>query len=549
MLSNYYTLASIVSSLDSTLRGTSIREAFSQERDELVVTFEMLPAALVISCRADTATLYLHPAFARARRNSAAVLKQVWSRTIRSVAIHPADRELIFELDSNLRLIAQLFGSKSNVLLVGNDGLILDSFRDAKRLKATPYRQTRQERIFDLTTWRAMLDQAPEATVALVTRKAFPSFGKLVVTELLYRAGIPTTTLCAGVGQRDRASIEKEIRLVLDELQSPQARVYEARGRPSDPVFSIIRLTHRSGNAERTFENIHEAVRYCLSRSRRAHTFVTEAGRITSTLEKEQEKALRKLGAVDDDLQKHDRAAEYEMFGRLLMANPASVRGMESIVLQSDSGPVTIPLDRTLTIIRNAQHYFEKAKRSRLARVQALGRREELKRRTMVAEQLLASIGEIETTEELRGFTHDHSEDLNLFGLGTKEQKKNDLPFRVFTVDGGFQVLAGKSSANNDLLTMKHAKPHDLWFHARGSSGSHVVLKVDSGAGKPGKKAREQAAAIAAYYSKMKGARIVPVAMTERKYVRKPRGASAGTVVLERESVIFAEPGLPGGSS
>jgi len=103
----------------------------------------------------------------------------------------------------------------------------------------------------------------------------------------------------------------------------------------------------------------------------------------------------------------------------------------------------------------------------------------------------------------------------------------------------------GKSSANNDVLTLKYGKPNDLWFHARGSSGSHVLLKMNTGRGEPSKKAKTQAAAIAAYYSKMKNAKMVPVAMTQKKYVRKPKGSSPGTVTLEREQVIFAEPALP----
>jgi predicted ribosome quality control (RQC) complex YloA/Tae2 family protein len=115
----------------------------------------------------------------------------------------------------------------------------------------------------------------------------------------------------------------------------------------------------------------------------------------------------------------------------------------------------------------------------------------------------------------------------------------------VFTVEGGFEVWAGKSSENNDLLTLRHARPNDLWFHARGASGSHVILRVGSAAGTPGKRAKEQAAGIAAYYSRMKTARLVPVAMTERKYVHKPRGAKAGTVTIDREQVIFAVPKLP----
>ncbi|HEX9828963.1 MAG TPA: NFACT RNA binding domain-containing protein, partial [Bacteroidota bacterium] len=88
-------------------------------------------------------------------------------------------------------------------------------------------------------------------------------------------------------------------------------------------------------------------------------------------------------------------------------------------------------------------------------------------------------------------------------------------------------------------------KADDLWFHARGASGSHVVLKVGTANGNPSKLAIQQAAGIAAYFSKMKNAKLVPVAMTERKYVRKPKGVPAGTVTLEREKTIFAEPKLP----
>ena len=135
--------------------------------------------------------------------------------------------------------------------------------------------------------------------------------------------------------------------------------------------------------------------------------------------------------------------------------------------------------------------------------------------------------------------------DFDALGLRSKEDGKEEIPFRVFVVDGGFEVWAGKNSANNDLLTLRYARPKDLWFHARGSGGSHVILRSGSAPGEPGKRARQQAASIAAYYSKMRNASLVPVTVTEKKYVRKPRGAPAGTVAVERESVLFAAPALP----
>jgi predicted ribosome quality control (RQC) complex YloA/Tae2 family protein len=103
----------------------------------------------------------------------------------------------------------------------------------------------------------------------------------------------------------------------------------------------------------------------------------------------------------------------------------------------------------------------------------------------------------------------------------------------------------GKSSANNDLLTMKYAKPNDLWFHARGSSGSHTVLRVRDTTHPPGKESIYQAASIAAYYSKMRNASNVPVAYCERKFVKKSKGLAEGAVILEREKVIFVTPRLP----
>ena len=124
-------------------------------------------------------------------------------------------------------------------------------------------------------------------------------------------------------------------------------------------------------------------------------------------------------------------------------------------------------------------------------------------------------------------------------------KKEEPLPFRVFTVVGGFQVWAGKSSENNDLLTTRHTAKNDLWFHARGVGGSHVVLKLGTGKGEVSKQAMTQAAGIAAYYSKMKNASMVPVTMCEGKFVRKPKGVPAGTVYVEREQTIFAEPALP----
>jgi len=210
---------------------------------------------------------------------------------------------------------------------------------------------------------------------------------------------------------------------------------------------------------------------------------------------------------------------------------------------------VEIPLDRNLTPAKNAERYFEKAEKSRHAQDEQHRRMTELTRRQQSIALLFDRIEVITTADDLKHFTLEHRTALSQFGLKTEKSgqvsKEEQLPFRVFTVAGGFQVWAGKSGENNDLLSTRHTAKNDLWFHARGVGGSHVVLKIGTGKGEVSKQAIEQAAAIAAYYSKMKKSKLVPVTMCEGKYVRKPKGVPAGTVTVEREKTIFAEPALP----
>jgi len=116
---------------------------------------------------------------------------------------------------------------------------------------------------------------------------------------------------------------------------------------------------------------------------------------------------------------------------------------------------------------------------------------------------------------------------------------------RRFELAGGWIVLVGRSNKENDVLTHRVARPNDLWLHARGVAGSHVVLRREGHRDKPPKSIIEEAARIAAYYSKGRTSSMVPVICTEKRYVRKPRRATPGLAVCMREKVLLVEPRLP----
>jgi predicted ribosome quality control (RQC) complex YloA/Tae2 family protein len=111
----------------------------------------------------------------------------------------------------------------------------------------------------------------------------------------------------------------------------------------------------------------------------------------------------------------------------------------------------------------------------------------------------------------------------------------------TYTLPGGWQVLVGRTDADNDDLSFRVARPYDWWFHVHGMPGSHVILQCPPGAD-PDRETLHRAAAIAAYHSKARHAGVVPVSGTRARDVSKPRGAKAGTVQIRNERVFKVRP-------
>jgi predicted ribosome quality control (RQC) complex YloA/Tae2 family protein len=110
-----------------------------------------------------------------------------------------------------------------------------------------------------------------------------------------------------------------------------------------------------------------------------------------------------------------------------------------------------------------------------------------------------------------------------------------------YALPGGWTVLAGRTDAANDRLSLRLARPGDLWFHIRGMPGSHVVLRVPKD-GAPDRATQELAASIAAFHSKARGGGTVAVSCTDARHVSKPGGAPPGTVTVRKESVLKVRP-------
>ena len=102
----------------------------------------------------------------------------------------------------------------------------------------------------------------------------------------------------------------------------------------------------------------------------------------------------------------------------------------------------------------------------------------------------------------------------------------------------GLPIYVGRNAQENELLTFGEARPDDLWLHAHGTPGSHVVLRMEKGADPPPDSIRD-AATLALLYSDLKKSGKGDVLYTRKKYVRKVKAKSPGTVTVTQEKTLF----------
>jgi predicted ribosome quality control (RQC) complex YloA/Tae2 family protein len=447
-----------------------------------------------------------------------------------------------------------MFGSRANVLVVQTNNKILNSFLRSKEMVG----EDLSERIVNessadkLSVLRQFREEKG-TSIGIAIKKVFPLLGGLLLKEIFFRTGIERLEMVDRLSDDDIQRLIREGEAMIRELEFTCTPCIYFEG--SNAIeFAIVELQHYRQYDKRDFNSLGEAIRTYLGSTKRVDRDAREKSRIQQGLNKELERVSRTLAKISEESNSTDRAGDYERMGELLKAHLHELdKGMkEAIVENTIDGSnelVTVPLDQNLTPAKNADRYFEKAKKSRIAM-------EEKKKQTVRLSQeqstLLSASRNLETvasSDDLDAFLEEHREILKPLGLAksthTKKTAEEDVPFRVFRVSGDFVVWAGKSGENNDLLSTRYTKSKDLWFHARSVGGSHVVLKFGSGKGEISKHAIDEAAGIAAYYSKMKNSKLVPVSVCEGKYVRKPKGVPAGTVTIEREKVVFVEPRLP----
>jgi predicted ribosome quality control (RQC) complex YloA/Tae2 family protein len=249
-------------------------------------------------------------------------------------------------------------------------------------------------------------------------------------------------------------------------------------------------------------------------------------------LNKELSNLKKKLKSAERGLSELNRASSYKEKADLLMANLWQLdKGIKSVSLTSFDGErdVDIKLQELLTPQANAERYYKKGKNESKQRIYAQKHLDEIIQKIADKEKEIVTFSELESMKEIRKVTE------------VKEsQHQARVPYRSTIVDG-FEIRIGKGARDNDELLRSYTTKFDLWLHAKDVSGSHVIIR------NPRKQeismaTIEKVASIAAFYSKAKSESLAAVIYTERKYIRKPKGATPGLVKVDKEKMILVEP-------
>lgn len=453
------------------------------------------------------------------------------------------------------RLIAEVMGRHSNILLVNQDGKILDSIirvppaMSSVRiiLPGLTYSfPTHQARVDTLSVeGPAVLQTALSGQPVAVLSKALVStltgISPVLASEILFRAKLQPTQTIPDMTERDWANLGAEVAVL--------GRMVQTGGfQPSrtDKQYAALMLTYLQ--AEPWTGSMNELVDRILSDESTASTLQRHKQQLLVVVKQLLHKDLRKETNQAQELEEMLQDLSLGKTGELILASmhliqPKAESAQVVDYYDPDLRLVEIALDSRLSAAQNAQRCFRRYERARHGKVVV---EQNLVRTRSTIAYLESLQDSIERADQL-ALLLEIQQEMRLEGLipspakGKAPASSPSEPLH-FTSPDGLTILVGRNNLQNDRLT-RSADPNDWWLHTKDIPGSHVIVR--SGQSPLSDATLQLAAGLAAFYSQARQSSKVPVDYTRRKHVRKPSGAPPGFVIYGDQQTILIEPSLP----
>lgn len=535
-----------------------------------------------------------------------------WERVLALVTSHPSSPGS--EERTRYRLILEIMGRLSNIILCNEQGLILGSLKqvgsDVNRYRVIapnvayepPPPQQRSfagqslPRLEPTTVAAAQLaiipgneDNECEETGKkgrapakaklwqLLTRNLL-GFSPLVAREVVYRtlgdAEAPLDAVQSEDSWEELAWNVRDLSALYDSHQwRPRLieRTATAPGAAPTPVafaaYVLEQYAEQPGLRARQSPSLNVLIDDYYAGSEWRDAMGNVRAPIKKVLQNQRDRCKRKAEILRAEMAATEDASRYRVQAELLLAHQNEItQGQSSVELENyyagEGEPATlaVPLDPRFDAVGNANRLFNKYHKLRRALALIPEQIEQNETELATIEQFQADLdlaenpaevalvkAEVQGAGYMRGKplakkTRQHAKGKGKQGKGGKPAGPGGgVPLYMQSREG-FTILVGKNSRQNEEVTFHQASGNDLWLHARGVPGAHVIVKA--GGHEIPRATINQAAALAAYYSQARGSTSVPVDYTLQRHVRHMKNGGPGMVIYEREKTIYAEPAL-----
>lgn len=463
---------------------------------------------------------------------------------------------------SHKQIICEIMGRHSNIVLCDPaSGMILDGIkryshavsRHREILPGRPYVPApAQEKINPLSLgeedfFRVMLQENNlGGRVSEVAQRHFDGLSPLMAREIVWRAGLDPDTALDLMGEYDLISLYLALKDLYTLAGKGEFRPTLAFDGEVPRDFAAFDLTHLK-NCRLVSGGMNEAVDVYYAHRSLTGKMDGLRRSVLNLVRKEASRLERKLSAQTADLESASGAGELKLYGELVTANIHRLgKGETEVLVENffDEGcpEVKIKLDPRLTPAENAQRFFRQYVKLKKVLENAAFHAGETRSELDYLAGVENSADLASTLEDLEQIRAELVEQGYLKPPGPRPAKQKErIPSpAAFLSSDGITILAGKNNRQNDYLTMKVARPEDIWLHAREIPGSHVVIRAEGG--KIPSSTLEEAAKLAALFSRARNSTKVPVDYTRRKNVSKPRGSKPGFVIYKDFKTIITDP-------
>ncbi|MCI6858955.1 MAG: NFACT family protein [Eubacterium sp.] len=568
-------IASVVHDMNRLLTGGRIYKIYQPEADELLLVIKNNKETyrLLISAGASLPLIYFT---SKTKENpmtapNFCMLLRKYISNGKILSICQPGMERIVEMTiehlnemgdiCHKKLIVEIMGKHSNIIFIDEKGMIIDSIKHISN-QISSVREVLPGKTYttppgkgkialcDLSvTWMENTLLKKSTSVQKAIYGSISGISPLLANEICYRAGIDGDCAVASLTSDRQTALYGELVRLKNQIEICDFHpniVYEGK---TPKEFSALSLSMFADLESVSFSSISEVLETFYAQKEQVTRIRQKSTDLRRIVQNALERTAKKLDLQTKQLKDTQKKEKYKIYGELLhtYGYDISPRQKELICVNYyDGKEITIPLDPTLSAMENAKKYFDrygKLKRTYEALSVLIG---ETKAELLHLESVSNALEIARDENDLMMIREELVECgyLKHHGRNQKKKQKKSKPFHYISSDG-FHIYVGKNNFQNDELSFKFANGKDMWFHAKKMAGSHVIVKMETADTLPDR-TYEEAARLAAYYSKGRQAPKVEVDYTQRRNLKKPPQAKPGYVIYHTNYSMSIEPDISG---